>query len=173
MTAVKAVMAAQQGLVCRCFKKWIVITAQAARRKCVFRTYFVSALYTLRHGIFQFLQIRFVGVGNSSIKVFNHVVNVWDRQRAVFHLYIALPHRLRHFPLAHVGADDSIGSTEVLLNGRKNFVKIFLTAAEPGCAKQEHLFALERFQKIGDFLIAAPLVRPKADEKTLCLQSLL
>jgi len=28
MTAVKAVMAAQQGWVCRCFKKWIVITAQ-------------------------------------------------------------------------------------------------------------------------------------------------
>ena len=59
------------------------------------------------------------------------------------------------------------------MNGRKNFVKIFLTAAEPGCAKQEHLFALERFQEIGDFLIAAPLVRPKADEKTLCLQGLL
>ena len=112
-------------------------------------------------------------MGNSSIKVFNQFVNVWDRQRAVFHLYIALPHRLRHFPLAHVGADDSIGSAEAFLNGRKNFVKIFLTAAEPGCAKQEHLFALERFQEIGDFLIAAPLVRPKADEKTLCLQSLL
>ena len=28
MTAAKAVMAAQQGWVCRCFKKWIVITAQ-------------------------------------------------------------------------------------------------------------------------------------------------
>lgn len=28
MTAVKAVMAAQQGWVCSCFKKWIVITAQ-------------------------------------------------------------------------------------------------------------------------------------------------
>ena len=55
------------------------------------------------------------------------------------------------------------------MNGRKNFVKIFLAAAEPGRAKQEHLFALERFQEIGDFLIAAPLVRPKADEKTLCL----
>ena len=79
MTAAKAVMAAQQGWVCRSFKKWIVITAQAARRKCVFRTCFVSVLYTLRHGIFQFLQIRFVGVGNSSIKVFNHFVNVWDR----------------------------------------------------------------------------------------------
>ena len=86
MTAAKAVMAAQQGWVCRRFKKWIVITAQkasagaqAARRKCVFRTYFVSVLYALRHGIFQFLQIRFVGVGNSSIKVFNHFVNVWDR----------------------------------------------------------------------------------------------
>ena len=59
------------------------------------------------------------------------------------------------------------------MNGRKNLVEIFLTAAEPGCAKQEHLFAIERFQKIGDFLIAAPLVRPKADEKTLCLQGLL
>ena len=57
----------------------------------------------------------------------------------------------------------------MFLNGRKNFVKIFLAAAEPGRAKQEHLFALERFQEIGDFLIAAPLVRPKADEKTLCL----
>ena len=44
MTAAKEVMAAQQGWVCRCFKKWIVITAQAARRMCVFRTYFVSAL---------------------------------------------------------------------------------------------------------------------------------
>ena len=59
------------------------------------------------------------------------------------------------------------------MNRRKNFVKIFLTASEPGCAKQEHLFALERFQEIGDFLIAVPLVRPKTDEKTLCLQSLL
>lgn len=28
MTAAKAVMAAQQSWVCRCFKKWIVITAQ-------------------------------------------------------------------------------------------------------------------------------------------------
>ena len=68
---------------------------------------------------------------------------------------------------------DKKAFSDALANYKKDFVKIFLTAAEPGCAKQEHLFAFERFQEIGDFLIAAPLVRPKADEKTLCLQSLL
>ena len=35
---------------------------------------------------------------------------------------------------------------EEFMNGRKNIVKIFLTAAEPACAKHENILALERFQ---------------------------
>ena len=58
----------------------------------------------------------------------------------------------------------------MLFDGAKYLVKIGGIPAEPRCAKQEYLLALDGFQKSGNFAAAAALVRPKADEQTVGCQ---
>ena len=77
----------------------------------------------------------------SVVKVFNHFINVWNRQRAVFPLYIALSHRLRHAVLTHVAANHSIAAVHILFDGCKNLFEVFRASAKACRAEQEDVLA--------------------------------
>ena len=58
----------------------------------------------------------------------------------------------------------------MFFDGVKHLVKIGSITAEPRCAKQKNLLVLDGFQKVGNFAVAAALVRPKADKQTVGCQ---
>ena len=124
----------------------------------------------LCHSVLELLQILSVRVGGGTVKVFDQHIHVGNRQGTCLHFYITIAHRLRHPALAHIAAQQRVAAVQMLFGGVKHLVKIGGIAAEPRCAKQKNLFALDGFQKVGNFAVAAALVRPKAGKQTVGCQ---
>ena len=79
-------------------------------------------------------------MGKRTVKVIDQRINICRMLRLCLHFHIAIPYRLRHFPLAHIFSDHSIAWVNRLLGVIKDLLEICRTAAEARRPEQKNLF---------------------------------
>ena len=93
----------------------------------------------------------------STVKVFNQHIEIRHGIWQTFHFDIALPDRLRHFPLTHILTDCDVAAANALFVFARIFFEVLLVSAEARRSEKKNPFIFSFSSKSKVALSAVPL----------------